>query len=89
MARIRAIPIIPMLPANEVRKVLAFFVRRLLKERESAVAKDIEVPFFLSFFLPFLVSFFSARVSEASSSSPTGAVSLTICPSRRRTILVA
>ena len=39
---INAIPMIPMLPANAVRKVLAFLVIRLFRLRESAVRKDID-----------------------------------------------
>ena len=33
---------IPMDPANETRTVLAFFVIRLFKERDSAVKNDID-----------------------------------------------
>jgi hypothetical protein len=44
--RIRAIPIIPMLPAKEVKKVRPFFVIRLFKERRRAVKKDMDLFFF-------------------------------------------
>ena len=53
----RAIPIIPMLPAKEVRIVLPFLVSRFFIESEMAVANDIEVfclsalRAFLSFFI--------------------------------------
>ena len=40
----------PMLPANAVRKVLVRFATRLRAERESAVKKDIDVRSFFSFF---------------------------------------
>ena len=40
--RISAIPIIPIEPAKEVRMVLAFLVRRLLKLSDSEVRKDME-----------------------------------------------
>ena len=40
-----AMPMMPMLPAKAVRSVLAFFVIRLLSERESAVIKLMEVRF--------------------------------------------
>ena len=39
----RAIPMIPILPAPLVRKVRPFLVRRLLKLRVSAVQKDIRL----------------------------------------------
>ena len=37
----RAMPIIPMLPAKEVRKVLVFLVSRLLKERVSKISYEL------------------------------------------------
>ena len=40
---IRAIPIIPIEPAKDVKKVLPFFVFKLLKLRDSDVSKDIDV----------------------------------------------
>ena len=39
----RAIPIMPMLPANAVSSVRAFLVIRLLRERCSAVASDMDL----------------------------------------------
>ena len=51
-------PIIPMLPANEVRKVRTFLVSRLFIESESAVKNDIE-----GFFLPFSFAFCSSPLS--------------------------
>ena len=91
--RISAIPIIPMLPANEVSIVLPFFVRRFLKESEIAVPNDMDF-FLLLAFSSFL--FFFASISAASSlakraaysSSVIGLVSPTTLPSERRTILV-
>ena len=56
--RISAMPIIPMLPANEVRKVRTFLVSRLFIESESAVKNDIE-----GFFLPFSFAFCSSPLS--------------------------
>ncbi len=48
MDKINAIPMMPIEPANEVRMVRAFFVRRLLKLRERAVNKDMDdFPMFL------------------------------------------
>ena len=38
---IKAIPIIPMLPAKEVKKVRAFFVIKLFKLNEQAILKDM------------------------------------------------
>ena len=47
-ARIREIPMIPIDPAKEVSRVLAFLVRRLLKLKDRAVRKDMEdFPIFL------------------------------------------
>ena len=40
--RIAAIPMIPIDPANEVRSVRAYFVRRLLKLKDNAVRNDID-----------------------------------------------
>ena len=41
--RISAIPMIPMLPAKDVRKVRPFLVIRLFFDRERAVRNDMEV----------------------------------------------
>ena len=38
---IRAIPIMPMLPAKEVKNVRAFFVIKLFKLNEQAILKDM------------------------------------------------
>ena len=65
-AKISAIPIIPMLPANDVRNVRPFFVIRLLSERERAVKKDIDF-FFLAFFCSFLSTISSASALFISS----------------------
>ena len=45
-------PIIPIDPAKAVKKVLAFLVIRLLRDKESAVKNDIEgrLPLFFSVF---------------------------------------
>ena len=51
-ARINAMPMMPIEPANEVRNVRAFFVIRLLKLSESAVKKLID-GFFVFFFVGF------------------------------------
>ena len=72
MARTSAMPMMPMLPANEVKKVLPFFVTRLLPLKDSAVRKDIEV--FLRLFLTsFFRCFFSSSLMGASlrSGSPS------------------
>ena len=76
-------PIMPMLPANEIISVRAFFVKRLFVESESAVSADIEV--FL--YLPFELFFFFAAVSSGREAL-YGFVSSTISPSRRRTVRV-
>ena len=70
-------PMMPMLPAKAVRNVLPFFVIRLLRERESAVAKRIEV------FLLLPVRGCSAPFSSY------GALSSTISPSFKRTMRLA
>ena len=75
-ARIRAIPIMPMDPAKEVRRVLAFLVFRLLKLSESAVRKDMEA------FPIFLCSAGSSVVS----STVNGSESERMVPSLSRTI---
>ena len=80
-ARINAMPIMPIEPAKEVKKVLPFFVERLFKLSESAVKKDMEARFFFCFLsevLPAPRSFSSVKVR---SSLLTGFVSLEICPS--------
>ena len=62
-----AIPIIPILPANEVSTVLAFFVIRLLSESESAVFKVSG--FFLIFGCFFFgTGFISSAICPSSSS---------------------
>jgi len=45
-------PIMPIDPAKAVKKVLAFLVIRLLRDKESAVKNDIEgrLPLFFSVF---------------------------------------
>ena len=65
--------------ANEVSKVRAFLVRRLLKLKESAVRKDIDD-------LPMFLCLGGSRVSESGSN---GFVSEQITPSRRVTIRLA
>ena len=46
--KIRAIPIIPIEPANAVRNVLPFLVLKLLNDNDNAVNIDIEaLPIFL------------------------------------------
>ena len=75
----RAMPMMPMEPAKEVRMVRAFLVRRLLKLRERAVRKDMDV------FPRFLCSGSSSSLS----STAKGSESSRIFPSRRRTIRVA
>ena len=78
-ARINAIPIIPIDPAKEVRRVLAFFVLKLLKLSDSAVRRDIEdFPIFLC-----------SGGARFSSSTIYSSVSERIFPSFRLTILVA
>ena len=48
MAKIKAMPIMPMEPAKEVKMVRAFLVHRLLKLKDSAVRKDMDAfPIFL------------------------------------------
>ncbi len=45
---IKAIPIIPILPANATKKVRAFFVRKLLKLKDKEVSKDmLALPIFV------------------------------------------
>jgi hypothetical protein len=53
-AKIKAIPIIPIDPAKDVKNVLPFLVIKLLKESDIAVQKDID-----AFFFFFTVSRFS------------------------------
>lgn len=72
-------PMMPIEPANEVSKVRAFLVRRLLKLKESAVRKDIDD-------LPMFLCLGGSRVSESGSN---GFVSEQITPSRRVTIRLA
>ena len=77
--RINAMPMIPMEPANDVSSVLAFFVFRLLKLRDSAVRKDMEdFPMFLC-----------CGSSCVPSSIRNGSESDRIFPSRSFTIRVA
>ena len=72
-------PMIPMEPANDVSSVLAFFVFRLLKLRDSAVRKDMEdFPMFLC-----------CGSSCVPSSIRNGSESDRIFPSRSFTIRVA
>ena len=69
----------PMEPAKEVRMVRAFLVLRLLKLRERAVRKDMDVrPMFLC-----------SGSSSSLSSTSKGSESSRIFPSRRRTMRVA
>ena len=82
-----------MLPANAVRIVLVFLVIRLLKERESAVKKDIDVfcffPDFFVFFSDALTLASSlALISASISSNEYGLESSVITPSNNLTILV-
>ena len=74
-AKIRAMPMMPMLPAKAVSRVRPFFVRRLLKLSARAVPKDMEI--FLRFW-----------GDRSGSSSVRGLVSSTICPSSSRTMRV-
>src|SRR5690554_7969206 len=73
--KIKAIPIIPIDTANEVRIVLPFLVRRLLKLIDRAVKNDIDTFFLFSCF-------------TASSSTSYGFESSIIFPSKSFTILV-
>ena len=61
---------IPMLPANEVSMVRAFFVIRLLRLSESAVRYDIE-----RVLADFSASFLSLRESLTSSGALSGSPS--------------
>ena len=83
-AKIRAIPIIPMLPANAVSVVLPFLVNRFFKESPKEVHMDIE-GFFLpaSFWLSLEIS-----VSFSYSSFVSGMESSKILPSSIFTIRV-
>ena len=80
-ARINAMPIMPIEPAKEVKKVLPFFVERLFKLSESAVKKDMEVRFFFCFLSKVLPAPRSFSFVKVRSSLLTGFVSLEICPS--------
>ena len=76
--RIKAIPIIPILPAKATSSVLVFFVRKLLKLNDKEVSNDIlALPIFLDTF------------SDSSSSTVYGLLSERIVPSFSTTILVA
>ena len=91
MARIRAIPIIPIDPATEVRIVRPFFFFKLSKDRANAVHGDIDDLFFLPVPLPFLVTCdtgvgFSIGFSSERSN---GLLSPIILPSLSFTILFA
>ncbi len=81
---ISAMPIMPMLPAKLVRKVRAFFVSRLSSESESAVKKDIPMPFLL-----FRFCFFFAAAFCCGAGCFSGAVSETTSPSWSETMRVA
>ena len=68
---ISAMPIMPMLPANEVSSVRAFLVIRLFSESDSAVRKDIDVfPLWRALFFASLPARFSSerRFSSADGS---------------------
>ena len=79
MERIKAIPMIPMEPAKDVSKVLAFLVFRFWKLKERAVKKDMEdFPMFLC-----------TGGASFSLSTVNGSVSERILPSFTVTILVA
>ena len=80
-ARINAMPIMPIEPAKDVKKVLPFFVERLFKLSESAVKKDMEVRFFFCFLSKVLPALRSFSFVKVRSSLLTGFVSLEICPS--------
>ena len=70
-------PMIPMEPAKEVRKVRPFLVIRLLRLRPKDVARDIDaLPRFL-------------WTAGSSLSIERGLVSLMIFPSLRRTVRLA
>ena len=89
--KIRAMPIIPMLPANEVRAVLPFLVNRFLSDRLNAVVRDIDGFFSLRLFFLLLSSACfssSAFLQAVISSSVKGIVSPVISPSRTLIILV-
>ena len=81
-AKIRAMPMIPILPANEVSAVLPFFVNRFFSDSPNDVANDIDGSFFLS------VLDFSFRCSRLTSSCVSGAKSSVISPSSMRIIRV-
>ena len=68
-------PMMPMDPAKAVRRVRPFLVARLLKLRERAVAKDMEI-------------FWCFSGGRSPSAWVQGLVSPMISPSRRRTIRV-
>ena len=77
--RIRAMPMMPIDPANEVSSVRPFLVLRLLKLSAMDVASDIEA----------LPSLLCTGASDAPSSTSYGSESLRITPSRSWTVLVA
>ena len=78
-ARISAMPIIPMEPANDVSRVLAFFVHRLWKLSDNAVRNDMDdLPIFLC-----------SGASMVCSSTTYSSVSERILPSFKFTIRVA
>ena len=87
-------PIIPMLPANEVRIVRPFLVKRFLSDSENEVASDID-GFFASLRRSELLlasasasRFASVASSSDSSASLSGAESPVILPSRMLIIRV-
>ena len=71
-------PMMPMDPAKEVRRVRAFLVRRLLKLKDRAVRKDMEA----------FPMFRCSGSSRAVSSISKGLLSERILPSRRLTMRV-
>ena len=84
-AKISAIPIIPILPANEVKMVRPFLVKRFFRERPKDVQRDIDGFFSLFFDKSCFVYFiFSAVIS----SSVSGAESSLMTPSSIRIIRV-
>ena len=58
--KIKAIPIIPILPAKAVKIVLPFFVIKLLNDKDKAVQKDICVLAFFTFSSKMICSFCSS-----------------------------
>jgi len=81
----RAIPIIPMLPAKEVSAVLPFFVIKFLRDSPKEVLRDMEG--FLTFFSRSVLTL-SSSCSFFISSSERGAESSVISPSSMRTMRV-